>query len=131
MAEQENAQHPFVRALTNRNFRLLWLGGSISVLGSQFSMIALPWLVLQLTDDPQALGLVLALAGLPRALFILYGGVISDRFSPRKILLICDWMNFVLSGLIAVLVFTGTMQVWMVYVFSFITGSIAGFVIPA
>ncbi len=131
MTEQVKTTHPFVRALSNRNFRLLWIGGSISVLGSQFSMIALPWLVLQLTDDPQALGLVLALAGLPRALFILYGGVITDRFSPRKILLICDWMNFVLSGVIAALVFTGTMQIWMIYIFSFVTGSIAGFVIPA
>lgn len=131
MSEQVNTQHPFLRALSNRDFRLLWMGGSISVLGSQFSMIALPWLVLQLTDDPQALGLVLALAGLPRAIFILYGGVITDRFSPRKILLVCDWINFVLSGMIAALVFTAYMQVWMVYIFSLVIGMIAGFVIPA
>ncbi|MGE5376137.1 MAG: MFS transporter [Bacteroidota bacterium] len=131
MTEQLKEPHPFVRALSNRNFRLLWIGGSISVLGSQFSMIALPWLVLQLTDDPQALGLVLAFAGLPRAIFMLYGGVITDRFSPRRILLICDWINFVLSGMIAALVFTGLMQVWMIYLFSLVTGAIAGFVIPA
>ena len=129
--KQVKEQPPFIRALSNRNFRLLWIGGSISVLGSQFSMIALPWLVLQLTDDPQALGLVLALAGIPRAIFMLYGGVITDRFSPRKILLICDWINFLLSGMIAALVFTGAMQVWMIYLFSLLTGAIAGFVIPA
>jgi len=131
MNEQERTPHPFKSALSNRNFRLLWIGGSVSVLGSQFSLIALPWLVLQLTDDPQVLGLVLALAGLPRALFMLYGGVITDRFSPRKILLICDWLNFVLAGMIAALVFTGSMQVWMIYLFSLVTGSISGFVIPA
>jgi len=131
MTEQVKTTHPFVRALSNRNFRLLWIGGSVSILGSQFSLIALPWLVLQLTDDPQALGLVLALAGLPRAIFMLFGGVITDRFSPRKILLICDWINFVLSAVIAALVFSGSMQVWMVYVFSFLTGTISGFVIPA
>ncbi|HEU4656605.1 MAG TPA: phosphoketolase family protein, partial [Capillimicrobium sp.] len=46
-------------------------------------------------------------------------------------LVLCDWLNFVLSGLIAALVFRGSMQVWMVYVFSFLTGVISGFVIPA
>jgi MFS family permease len=131
MNEQSKTQPPFRRALSNRNFRLLWIGGSISVLGSQFSLIALPWLVLQLTDDPQVLGLVLALAGFPRAIFMLYGGVITDRFSPRRILLICDWLNFLLSGMIAALVFTGSMQMWMIYLFSVVTGSISGFVIPA
>jgi MFS family permease len=131
MGEQVEMQHPFRRVLSNRNFRLLWVGGSVSVLGSQFSLIALPWLVLQLTGDPQVLGLVLAVAGLSRALFMLYGGVITDRFSPRRILLICDWMNFLLSGMIAALVFTGSMQIWMIYLFSLLTGSISGFVIPA
>lgn len=131
MAEQAQPANPFLRALSNRNFRLLWIGGSVSVLGSQFSMIALPWLVLQLTDDPQALGLVLALAGLPRALFILLGGAITDRFPPRKILVLCDWLNFGLAAVIAALVYTGSMQVWMIYIFAFITGLISGFVIPA
>src|SRR5512143_1967372 len=100
MTEQVKEPHPFVRALSNRNFRLLWIGGSISVFGSQFSLIALPWLVLQISD-PQTLGLALALAGLPRAVFMLIGGAVTDRISPRKILVVCDWLNFGLSGLIA------------------------------
>ena len=64
-------------------------------------------------------------------MFILFGGVITGRFSPRKILLICDWISFLLSGVIAMLVFSNSMQVWMVHVFSFISGTISGFVIPA
>jgi MFS family permease len=131
MSVQTIARNPFLRPLSNRNFRLLWVGGSVSVLGSQFSLIALPWLVLQLTSDPQALGLVLAMAGLPRALFMLFGGVITDRFSARKILLLCDWLNFVLAGIVAALVFDGSLQVWMVYIYSFISGAIAGIVLPA
>ena len=47
MTAEVKTTHPFARALSNRNFRLLWVGGSVSVLGSQFSLIALPWLVLQ------------------------------------------------------------------------------------
>jgi len=119
------------RVISNRDFRLLWIGGSISILGSQFSFIAMPWLVLQLTNDPLALGIVMALAGIPRAVFMLMGGAITDRVSPRAILLICDWINFFTTGLAAILVFTGAMQVWMLYIFSLVGGLVSGFVIPA
>jgi MFS family permease len=124
-------KNPMLRVLGLRDFRLLWIGGTISVLGSQFSMIAMPWLVLQLTNDPLALGIVLALEGIPRAIFMLVGGVASDRIPPRTILLACDWMNFGLSGLAAALVFTGGMQVWMLYILSLVVGLLSGFVIPA
>lgn len=123
--------NPMLKVLKIRDFRLLWLGGSISILGSQFSFIALPWLVLQLTGDPLALGAVLALGGIPRAAFMLIGGAITDRFSARTILLICDWINFVLSAIVAVLIFTGLMQTWILYLFSLITGLLSGFVMPA
>src|SRR4029450_6119957 len=66
-----------------RNFRLLWIGESISLLGDQFYLIALPWLVLQLTGSALALGVVLALAAIPRALFMLIGGAFVYRVSPR------------------------------------------------
>jgi MFS family permease len=131
MESNPSQKHPLVNVLSNRDFRLFWIGGTISILGSQFSMIAMPWLVLQLTDDPLALGLVLALAGLPRALFMLFGGVVSDKTSPRIILLICDWANFFLTALAALLVFTDNMQVWMLYILSLVTGTMSGFVIPA
>jgi len=128
---KNSVTNPMQRVFSIRDFRLLWIGGSISVLGSQFSMIALPWLVLQLTGDPLALGIVMALAGIPRAIFILFGGAVADRFSPRSILLACDWISFVTTGLIAALVYAGVMQVWMLYIFSLLNGLISGFVIPA
>lgn len=127
----KSVPNPMLRVLAIRDFRLLWIGGSTSMLGSQFSLIALPWLVLQITGDPWALGIVLALSGIPRAAFMLFGGAIADRFSPRMILLVCDWINFFISVLVAVLVFTGQMQVWMLYIFSLVTGLLSGFVMPA
>jgi hypothetical protein len=60
-----------MNVLRIRNFRLLWIGEGISLLGDQFYMIALPWLVLSLTGDPLAVGTVFAVAGIPRALFML------------------------------------------------------------
>lgn len=131
MAETNIKQNSLLRVFAIRDFFLLWTGGTISMLGSQFSFIAMPWLMLQLTGDPLALGAMLALEGIPRVAFMLVGGAISDRFSPRLILLACDWVNFALVGLSAALVYTGTMQVWMLYLLGMLTGLLSGFVIPA
>lgn len=122
---------PMQRVLRIRDFRLLWLGQATSLLGDQFHFIALSWLVLQLTGDPLTLGLMLALAGIPRALFTLVGGAITDRFSPRAVMLISDIARLVLTALLAVLVLTGSLQVWMLYGFSFLFGFVSGFFMPA
>src|SRR5512143_1665103 len=73
-----------------RDFRLLWIGQGTSFLGDQFAMIALPWLVLQLTGDPLALGMMLACLGIPRAVSMVFGGAVSDRFSARVVMLASD-----------------------------------------
>ena len=126
-----SAGSPMQRVLRLRDFRLLWLGQATSLLGDQFHFIALSWLVLQLTGDPLALGLVLALAGIPRAIFTLVGGAVTDRFSPRAVMLISDIARLVLTAVLAVLVLTGTLQVWMLYGFAFVFGFVSGFFMPA
>jgi MFS family permease len=117
--------------LSIRDFRLLFAGVSASLLGDQFALIATPWLVLQLTGDPLALGIVLALEGIPRALFMLFGGAITDRYSPRIIMLASDIVRFVLATLMAIVVFAGIVQMWMLYAFGLGFGLVAGFAIPA
>jgi MFS family permease len=124
-------KNSLVNVLSIRDFRLLFAGVSTSLLGDQFALIATPWLVLQLTGDPLALGIVLALEGIPRALFMLFGGAITDRFSPRIIMLASDIVRCVLAVLMAVVVFTGTVQMWMVFAFSLGFGLVAGFAVPA
>ena len=62
----------------NANFRWLLGGGLLSMLGDQFTLLALPWLVMSLSNDPLVLGTVLALGSLPRALFILVGGALVE-----------------------------------------------------
>ncbi|MEZ4659193.1 MAG: MFS transporter [Caldilineaceae bacterium] len=120
-----------LNVLSLRDFRLLFAGVATSLLGDQFTLIATPWLVLQLTGDPLALGIVLALEGIPRALFMLFGGAITDRFSPRVIMLAADIVRLVLVALLAIVVFAGTVQLWMVYAFSLGFGLVAGFAVPA
>jgi MFS family permease len=114
-----------------RDFRLLWAGSATSILGDQFSFIAMPWLVLQLTGDPLALGIVLALEGIPRTLFMLVGGALTDRFTPRSIMLTADIIRLFLTALMAGLVFTGHIQIGMVYIIALAFGLVAGFAIPA
>src|ERR1700690_4613010 len=89
-----------VHPLGVHDFRLLWIGGSISLLGDQFYLIALPWLVLQITGSALALGTVMALEGIPRALFMLIGGAFVDRFSPRSVMMISNLSRLVLVALL-------------------------------
>ena len=131
MLETQPSNNPMLRVMSLRDFRLLFAGATTSFLGDQFALIAPPWLVLQLTGDPLALGLVLALEGLPRAVFMLLGGAITDRFSPRMIMLISDAIRFILTTMMAVAVFTDTVQLWMLYAFGLGFGLVAGFAIPA
>jgi len=90
--------------MRNHNFKWLLRGGVISMLGDQLTMVALPWLVLKLTGDTLALGLVIALMSVPRAVFILIGGAVVDRYSPKRVLMLSKYANALLLGLLTLLV---------------------------
>lgn len=117
--------------LRRRDFRLLWIGEAISLLGDQFYLIALPWLVLQLTGDALAMGAVLALGGIPRALFMLVGGALTDRFSPRNVMLTSNLLRLGLVSVLAVIVITGAIQLWMLFAFALLFGLADAFFFPA
>lgn len=114
-----------------RNFRLLWLGETISVLGDQFYLIALPWLVLRITGNGLAMGTVLALAAIPRALFMLVGGALTDRLSPRFVMLVSNIARMVLVFLLALLVLLGAIEMWMIYILALLFGLADAFFYPA
>jgi MFS family permease len=86
------------------NFKWLTRGGIVSSLGDQLTMVALPWLVLKLTGDTLALGLVIALMSVPRAVFILIGGALVDRYSPKRVLMLSKYANAALLALLTLLV---------------------------
>jgi len=125
--DSQRGNSPFA----NRDFRLLFGGSSISMVGDQFTLVALPWLVLQLTGSPAQLGLVLAAMALPRAAFMLVGGAVVDRLSPRRVLLTSRAANALLTGLLAGLVLAGSIHMWMVYVLAFAIGLCTAFAYPA
>ena len=113
------------------NFRWLLGGGLLSMLGDQFTLLALPWLVMSLSNDPLVLGTVLALGSLPRALFILVGGALVDRHSPRAVLLLTKWINFGLLALLAGLTAHGSLTLPVVYALTLAIGLATAFSYPA
>lgn len=117
--------------LSNRNFRLLWTGEGISLVGDQFYLVALPWLVLRLTGSALAIGTVLALVAIPRALFMLPGGALTDRFSPRVVMLGSNLGRLAMVATLAALTLTGVIQLWMIYVFALFFGLADAFFFPA
>ncbi len=131
MTQTESRTRPFGEVLGNRNFRLLWIGESVSMLGDHFCLIALPWLVLQLTGDALAMGTVLALSAIPRALFMLVGGALTDRFSPRTLMLASNAVRFMLVSVLTVLVFNSQVEMWMLYTLAIFFGIADAFFYPA
>ena len=115
----------------NRDFRLLFIGSSISAFGDQFTLLALPWLVLKLTGDPQQLGFVTAVTALPLAVFMLIGGAVVDRMSPRKVLLNSRACNAALIFILAGLVLTNSVQMWEIYLLAAGIGLSTAFSYPA
>ncbi|MBO3457402.1 MFS transporter [Aetokthonos hydrillicola Thurmond2011] len=122
---------PLWQPLTVRDFRLLYIGESVSLLGDQFYLVALPWLTIQLTHSPISLGTVLMAAAIPRAVLMLIGGVFSDRLSPRFIMLVSNGLRAVLTVLLTALIMFRRTQLWHLYVFALSFGVVDGFFIPA
>lgn len=113
------------------HFRNLWLGGLVSMFGDQFYLIALPWLVLQLTGSTLALGTILMCAGVPRAVLMLAGGVLSDRVAPRRIMLTTASTRTVLVAAVGVLAYFHVIHLWHLYVLATAFGIADAFGFPA
>jgi MFS family permease len=130
--EEARTRGPAVlQPLRLRDFRLVFSGESISLIGDQFHFVALAWLVLQLTGSGLALGTVLMVAALPRAIFMLLGGALSDRFSPRTLMLVSNALRGVVVGIVASLVLSGNVQLWHLYILAGIFGVVDAFFHPA
>jgi MFS family permease len=130
-AFQHVRQFSLWHPLEVRNFRLLWLGESISLLGDQFHFVALAWLTLQLTGSGLALGTVLMAASIPRAVFMLIGGAMSDRLSPRTLMLVSNAARAVLVAVITGLIMFGAIRLWHLYLLAIIFGLVDAFFHPA
>ncbi len=83
-----------LQALRSRNFRLLWTGQTISMLGDTAFLVALGWRTFTLTGSARSLGYVLTLQGVGLLLTVLVGGALADRYDRRKLMLVSDFARF-------------------------------------
>jgi len=118
-------------SLRVRNFRLFIGGQMLSGIGTWMQWVAAPWLVLQLTNSGVALGIDTALGALPTLLFGAWGGVVADRFDNRKVLLGTQVAFAVLAFTLFALDATDVVQVWQVYLLSFLGGLVNAIDFPA
>jgi len=118
-------------ALRHRDFRLFWIGQLISQIGTWMQSVAQAWLVLDLTHSPLQLGVVSALQFTPVLLLSPVGGVLSDRFAKRRVLLISQTAMQLQAFVLAALVWSGRIQYWHVAVLAAIYGLGRAIDIPA
>jgi MFS family permease len=118
-------------ALRHRDFRLFCVGQLISQIGTWMQSVAQAWLVLELTHSPLQLGLVSALQFIPVLVLSPVGGVLSDRFAKRRVLLISQTAMQLQAFVLAALVWSGRIQYWHVAVLALIYGLGRAIDIPA
>lgn len=115
----------------NRNFRLLWAGQSLSLLGDGFSVIAFSWITLTLTGSTLALGYVLAFQAVPRALFTLVGGTLGDTWSTRTLMAVSSFARAALMAAVGLTGLAGGLTVWMLCAAAAAFGTVDAFFHPA
>ena len=120
-------EHP----LRDPKYRLWLIGGTISLLGDQFYLVALPWLVLQQTGSAVAMGAIMMAGAVPRALLMLMGGAVSDRISARKILMATAMARTLCVAVIGVLVWMRVLRTWELYALAVAFGVADAFAAPA
>ena len=117
--------------LRDRRFAWYYSGRLMSTIGSMMAPIALAFGVLDISDSASALGLVLAARSIPQVVFLLVGGVVADRFSRSLVLQLSHILSALTQGAVAVLLLTGTAEIWMLVVLQALNGTVTAFTFPA
>jgi MFS family permease len=105
-----------------RDFRLLWSGLAISLLGDGFYLVAIAWQVYELSDAPTALAIVGVCLTVPQVTLVLVGGAITDRLERRRVLLTADVLRGVAVGVVGALAVAGELQLWHLFVLAAVFG---------
>lgn len=119
------------RALQHRNYLLWFVGQGISLIGTWMQTMAQQVLVYRLTGSAASLGIISFIGLIPLIPLSLWGGSITDRFSRRTIILATQVVMLVQAFLLAFLTWSGTVQIWHVYLLAFILGAANAVDMPA
>ncbi len=117
--------------LAEREFRLLFLGRIVSMLGNTLAPVGLAFAILQLTGSKTDLGLVLAARQVPQLLFLLFGGVLADRLPRHHVMVGSNLLSAASQGAVAALLLSGHAQLWQLAALSAVNGTSSAFFFPA
>ena len=120
-----------VEPLRHRDFRLLWTGQTLTLLGSFVSNIAFPFQVLLLGGSAFELGAFVSAFTGASLVFLLAGGAVADRVPRRTLIIVTEIASGVTVGVMAILGFTGALQMWHLYVAAAFFGAASAFSVPA
>ncbi len=119
------------RLLHNRHFVILWLGQTVSAIGTPFTMLAMAWFVYTLTGSKAATGGILLAEAIPLVLFRLFAGVLVDRWDRRTTMLVTDLIRTAALLTPVFLYASGTLQLWHLFIVNIILGIAEAFFQPA
>jgi MFS family permease len=119
------------KAFKSRNYRLYFVGQSVSLIGTWMQKTAVSWVIYALTHSTLMLGVTLFASLFPSFLFSLIGGVVSDRYDRYRVLLTTQVASLIQAALLAILILLKHYQVWEIISLSVLLGIINAFDVPA
>lgn len=119
------------RSLKYRNYRLFFTGQSVSLIGTWMQRIAMPWLVYHMTGSVFLLGVVSFAGQIPTFILAPFAGVLTDRWSRYRVLLVTQIVSLVQALILAILALAGVIQIWHIVALSIMLGCINSFDVPS
>jgi len=117
--------------LRHRDFRLLWSGMTVSLLGDGITMIAIAWQAYEISNLPSALAVIGVAQTIPHVLLLLVGGAVTDRFERRKVLIVADAIRMLAVTVLGVLSIAGIIEIWHMMLVAAFYGAGSAFAGPA
>lgn len=118
------------RALKHRNYRYFFAGQLLSLIGTWMQSVAQAWLIYRLTDSTVLLGLIAFSGQIPVFLLAFLGGAVADRYDRQRILQVTQTISMMLASALAILTFSGAIEVWHIFVLAALSGLNNAFDIP-
>ncbi|WP_051084726.1 MFS transporter [Kribbella catacumbae] len=120
-----------VRPLRHRDYRLLWTGLAVALLGSGLWLVALAWQVIELGGGPVQLSVVTTAYSIGLVVCVLFGGIAADRLPQRSVIIAADTVRGAVLLVVAGLALTGYLEIWQLAVGAVLIGAGEAFLIPA
>ena len=122
---------PSAAPLRERQFRLLFAGRTISLVGNAIAPVALAFAVLDLTGSKTDLGLILAFREIPLVVFLLAGGIWADRIPRNRVMVGANVVSALAQAATAAVLITGAAEVWHLAALAALNGGATAFFFPA